>query len=59
MSRFEVREQRLSARVSELSGSEYVHVVWDTVADKAVTFGRYLDKEHAQRRLRREEEKDT
>lgn len=59
MSRYEIREREPSdlAR-EELSHTGPVFVVWDTWENKRVPFASYTDRERAERRIRRMEERE-
>lgn len=57
MSRYEIREQAPSEAQRRLGVTGNVFVVWDTERDMRVAFGGYRDREHAQRRIDRMEER--
>jgi hypothetical protein len=56
-SRYEIREREATDLQRGMGFSERLFVVWDMELDRRVPFGTYADREHAQRRIQRMEER--
>lgn len=59
MSRYEIREREATDLQQGMGFPARIFVVWDTVEDKRVPFGNYRDRESAQRRIERLEEREA
>jgi hypothetical protein len=57
VSRYEIREQEATDLQKGMGFPDTLFIVWDVQEDKRVPFGTYADREHAQRRIRRMEER--
>ena len=56
--RYEIREQPPSEVALSFGLTEMLYVVWDTVNDRRVPFGNYEDRERAEARVTRLENKE-
>ncbi|MEW2498395.1 hypothetical protein AB0942_33415 [Streptomyces nodosus] len=57
MNRYEIREQEATDLQKAMGFPATFFIVWDLEHDKRVPFGSYVDREAAQRRIQRMEER--